>query len=140
MHRLMYLSSSSFQYSEETLRDILVQSRKNNAMLDITGLLLYHDGSIFQVLEGNKSEINSLYLKILKDPRHSGVVTLFDEEIDTRDFSDWSMGFKNLSASEWDQLSGYTNFNNQKEFFKGIENKSVQMITMIKTFLTVNVR
>lgn len=140
MHRLIYLSSASSTFLEKDLHDILTKSRRNNVLSDITGLLLYYDGAIFQVLEGGKLEIYSLYYKIMKDPRHNGIVKLFDEEIVTRDFSDWSMGFKNLSVDEWDQLSGYINFKNKKEFLKEIEPKSVQILTMVRTFLTVNIR
>lgn len=140
MHHLMYLSSATHALSNDDLRNILTTSRKNNARNDITGLLLYHDKSILQILEGDKTAIYALYLKIMKDPRHTGVLTLIDEETTTRDFSDWSMGFKNLSDKEWEELSGYTNLGNRTHLLQGLESKSVQVLTMVKTFITVNVR
>ena len=140
MHRLLYLSSASFKFSDETLRDILTTSRKNNALSDITGLLLYHDGSILQILEGEEIAIHTLFIKLMRDPRHTGVLKLLDEETDSRDFSSWSMGFKKLSDEEWRQLSGYINMGNQTHFLQEMGSKSVQVLTMIKTFVTVNVR
>lgn len=140
MHRLLYISSACFAFSDEDFRDILTKSRKNNALADITGLLLYHDGSILQILEGDEIDLHNLFVKLLKDPRHSGVMKLIDEEIDHRDFSDWSMGFKKLTGKEWEQLSGYINLGNRTHFLQEMSSKSIQVITMIKTFVTVNVR
>lgn len=140
MHRLLYLSSASFAFSDKDLHDILTTSRKNNALHDITGLLLYHDKSILQILEGEETAILALFIKIMRDPRHTGVLKLIDEQTDDRDFSDWSMGFKKLSDEEWRQLSGYINLGNRTNFLQEMSSKSVQALTMIKTFVTVNVR
>ncbi|MBE7171878.1 MAG: BLUF domain-containing protein [Williamsia sp.] len=140
MHHLIYLSSASPALSDEDLHDILTKSRKNNAQSAVTGLLLYHDGSILQILEGEKTAVYAIYLKIMKDPRHTSLVTLIDEETASRDFSDWSMGFKRLSNREWEQLSGYINLGNRIGLLQELESKSIQVLTMIKTFLAVNAR
>ena len=140
MHHLVYLSSSAYTFSEADLRHILTTSRKNNIQRNITGILLYHDGSILQVLEGEKLEIYELYLKIMKDERHGGIVKLIDEEIDARDFADWSMGFRNLSSKEWENLSGFVNLHDKKHFMQELASKSLEVLTMIKTFMIVNVR
>lgn len=140
MHHLLYLSSAPYGLSDENLRDILTKSRKNNALCGVTGLLLYHDGSILQILEGEKTAVYALYVKIMKDPRHTSLVTLIDEETDTRDFSGWSMGFKNLSDEEWEQLAGFINLGNRNHLLRELQSKSVQVLTMVKTFITVNIR
>ena len=140
MHRLIYLSSALPAFSENDLHDILTKSRRNNKLLDVTGLLLYHDRSILQILEGDKQVVNTLFLTISKDPRHTRIIKLIDEEIDSRDFSDWLMGFKALSESEWNQLSGFVQLINKQDFFSGMDPKSIQIMTMVKTFITVNVR
>jgi len=41
------------------------------ASRDITGCLLFHHGQFIQILEGDKSTVDDLIVKIKKDHRHS---------------------------------------------------------------------
>lgn len=136
----MYLSNASIKFSEEDLRSVLAKSRHNNSPLGITGLLLFYNGAFLQVLEGEEIAVRRLYLKIMKDPRHTSVITLFDKEIEHRDFADWSMGFRNLSSAEWNQMAGYINVKDQHTLLQQLQAGSVEVITMIKTFFIVNAR
>ena len=70
-------------------------------------MLLYHDGNIIQVLEGEKLKVMNLYSKIERDDRHRGIIRLISGEISQRDFPNWSMGFKSLSSAQYKQLLGY---------------------------------
>ncbi len=65
---LVYISAASYPYMDEELKNILLKSRQNNEARKITGLLLYHDGSIIQVLEGEKEQVLSIYQTISHDP------------------------------------------------------------------------
>ncbi len=70
---------------------ILQQSRHNNAVDGITGLL-WHDGTHFvQVIEGPQSSVASAYARIAGDPRHSELTILSDRTVDNREFGYWSM-------------------------------------------------
>ena len=71
---LVYLSAASYPYAHEDLKEILLKSRRNNEARNITGLLLYHEGSIIQVLEGEKEQVHSLYQTISRDPRHKNIL------------------------------------------------------------------
>lgn len=107
LYQLVYLSSSTGQYSPEDLKEILSVSRRNNSAINVTGLLLYHDGNIIQFLEGEEDSINSLYDRIARDVRHKGILPLLRRKIDRRDFGTWSMGFKNIADEEKEQLDGF---------------------------------
>jgi hypothetical protein len=65
--------------------------RRLNAERAITGVLLHHDASVFQVLEGFPDAIAALYAAIARDGRHA-VTKLIDEPIASRSFGDWSIG------------------------------------------------
>lgn len=107
--QLVYFSSSSpAPYSRDDLRDILSTSRRNNAHLNITGLLLYHNGSILQILEGDENAVKMLYTRIERDVRHRGVMPIVRRKIQRRDFGCWRMGFKDVSDEEREQLDGYS--------------------------------
>ncbi|MFD2163422.1 BLUF domain-containing protein [Paradesertivirga mongoliensis] len=107
LHRIVYVSTSVDLLAEEQLEEILSVSRKNNSEKDITGILVYNDGNILQVLEGSKKDLHTLYGQISQDHRHYGCIILQDTPSETRSFADWSMGFKSVSHIEFIQLEGY---------------------------------
>lgn len=92
VHHLIYLSSAAQLLAQDELETLMVRSQNNNRKMGITGLLLYNDGNFLQALEGDKETVAALFSKISRDPRHRGISVLFDEEINQRDFPDWSMG------------------------------------------------
>lgn len=110
--QLVYLSSASAAYSKTDLIDILTTSRRNNTKVNVTGLLLYHDGNIIQFLEGEQEVVQELYNRIASDRRHKGVLPLLTRKIKSRDFGSWSMGFKNVTEEEKDKLDGFTDLMN----------------------------
>ena len=101
---IVYLSSSSGLYSKEEISAIVDHSQAKNRALDITGILLYCNGSIIQVLEGPQQEVEALYNVISLDERHTQVMRLYSGEIKKRTFPDWLMGYKTLSEREMDHL------------------------------------
>lgn len=107
VYYLVYLSTATELFSDETLQSILESSRKNNTKKGITGLLLYHDGAILQVLEGEKAEVNQLYKLLELDYRHQGVIKIMEGNASTPYFKDWSMGFRRVSSKEWSEIEGY---------------------------------
>lgn len=96
---IVYVSSSKGLFSEEQLAQISVRSRQKNEILGITGILLYCNGAIIQVLEGSQERVQALYRVICEDSRHVGVITLYSYPIVKRSFSAWSMGYKTLSTN-----------------------------------------
>lgn len=114
LFHLVYLSSATIPFSKSELHEILQKSRVNNEALSVTGLLLYGEGNIIQVLEGTKSDVQALYEKIKKDSRHGGFIKLLEEEIPFRQFGDWSMAFRDLGRDALDQQPGYSDFLSQE--------------------------
>ena len=112
MISLIYVSSAVKPFSKPELLTLLETSRRNNALLDVTGMLLYKDGNFMQVIEGDEPAIRKLHTKISLNPRHDGLITLLERPIEQRQFSDWSMGFKDLSDPALRQMAGYSEFLN----------------------------
>jgi hypothetical protein len=109
MNQVVYSSAALAAFSETQLSELLVRARRNNERLAVSGMLLYHDGSFLQVLEGEASILDSLFAIIGGDKRHHRVVTLLKREVEERHFGDWCMGFasiKNLPAN----LPGYSEY------------------------------
>lgn len=97
--------------SERELDDILKKSRENNIQKGITGILAYHEGNFIQLLEGEKQDVTALYEKIAKDDRHCFIEKILEGYNAAKEFPDWSMAFKNLTAEEYRDVEGKLHLN-----------------------------
>lgn len=108
--QLIYASSAVELFSKQQLVDLLHEARIHNKSADITGMLLYRDGNFLQVLEGEPEAVDALYQKILKDRRHTNILTISRREINSRIFHDWEMGFTTIEDEDIKRYPGFTDF------------------------------
>lgn len=90
--RCLYASRPVKPLSGPFLDSILEQSRKNNPALGITGLLCVSDNLFIQIIEGGRDEVCDLFNAIVRDDRHQQVRILIYDEINERQFGNWTMG------------------------------------------------
>ena len=107
MISLAYVSAARTTMSEDEIVEILVLSRANNARIGVTGALLHNKGRFVQILEGEEEQVLRLYRTISRDPRHQGIYELSRETITTRQFPEWTMGFRTLSEKAMKRLDGF---------------------------------
>ena len=93
LRRLIYISSAIGNVGQVELDQILGRSRTNNMARGLTGILLFHDGCFFQVLEGEAAAIEHAFDTLSRDTRHGGVIVLESRIIAERGFPQWSMGY-----------------------------------------------
>jgi len=138
LYHLGYVSTEAVKFSEEALVALLSEARNANADRDVTGLLLYREGSFYQVLEGSESAVMATFQDIEGDPRHKEVRVLFDGETDAREFADWQMGFLNLDGVDVDTLSGFSDFMTRdaepQEFLENLS-RGKRLALMFRTLL-----
>jgi len=79
---------------------ILEKSKSYNKKENITGILCQGSGLWMQVLEGERSQVNVLYSRIMADRNHQNVELLSMEEITHRRFGEWSMALVYLSKND----------------------------------------
>lgn len=93
--RLTYASKATSESSmvQTDLIDILNHSRRFNNQHSISGVLFYNNNYFFQCLEGERTQLVELYDTIAKDTRHSDIVQLACEDIDTPAFGQWQMKY-----------------------------------------------
>ncbi|MBW4933943.1 BLUF domain-containing protein [Marinobacter sp. F4206] len=102
--RLAYASEATFEAKsvekgvEPHVARILMTSRRNNGKCDLVGGLYYGDNRFFQYLEGEEKDVLETYQRIQKDSRHKNIITLIEEPLETRTFSNWSMKYVPLSS------------------------------------------
>ncbi|TDY35182.1 BLUF domain-containing protein [Janthinobacterium sp. 75] len=107
---LIYASTSPREFDRQELLILLKKARATNAMLDITGMLLYENKNFFQVLEGSESAVMQLFEEICADKRHQAIVRIIQEPIAKRSFCDWTMSFSNVSREELCNIEGLNDF------------------------------
>ena len=101
LKQVIYVSEKT-EASADCLTDIFDTSQKNNEGQGITGCLLIGGNSFLQLLEGPDVAVEKLYSKIKSDGRHKKVKKLYDQEINEKLFSSWSMKFAPFNNLEWD--------------------------------------
>ncbi|MDX2218617.1 MAG: BLUF domain-containing protein [Burkholderiales bacterium] len=92
---LVYVSNAfPHDFPEQELERILASSRRRNAAIGVTGVLLYRTGTFLQLLEGPADAVRRLYGEIIHhDPRHRALVLCWEQPITTRSFPQWWMGY-----------------------------------------------
>jgi hypothetical protein len=107
MIQLAYLSSSPAMLASTDVKQILAVSRINNERRDVTGMLLYRQGNFLQIIEGERDTVEALFKIIARDPRHRQITRMFAQQIEKRDFPNWTMGFREFTAKDAGALDGF---------------------------------
>ncbi len=117
---LIYCSAAINPMKTEELNSLLRKARKHNSKNNITGILLYIEGSFLQVLEGDAFIVDELFADITNDKRHESITLIIREPVAERSFGEWTMGYADVSAEQLDQIIGISDFFSKKETFLNI--------------------
>lgn len=98
LQALVYVSTAEHHLSEAEIGHLLDRARERNAKEQVTGVLLYSHGNFMQYLEGPRAGVARVYEHIVADRLHHGIIELVREPIAAREFSDWTMAFRSISA------------------------------------------
>jgi hypothetical protein len=115
MIQTAYVSRAAETMTQEALLSLLQQCLANNESSGVTGMLLYGNDTFLQVLEGEEAVLDAVIDKIRKDPRHSRIHFLYRNPLERRQYADWSMGFKRISAQGLQAIGGLSEFR-EKDF------------------------
>lgn len=134
MYQLVYVSTATEPFSSQDLARLLETSRKNNAADGVTGMLLYHDGNFFQVLEGDRDAVTRVFRRVERDPRHQAVMTIHEDEVEERAFGDWSMAWCEVNESTLEQVPGFSDLMLRRDQAEPFGTDSKMVHDMILTF------
>lgn len=135
LFNITYLSSAIPEFDKDELLQVLEESKVRNEAAGISGILVYRDGNILQVLEGEEASVQATYQRIANDPRHVGILPIIREPIPERQFDEWSMAFRDLSLDSED-VEGFNDILNARN----PEAKIDLPPSKVKTFLLSFVR
>ncbi|ORM68285.1 diguanylate phosphodiesterase [Pantoea rwandensis] len=75
----------------KTLEDMVAKANNKNQSSDVTGILLFDGRHFFQLLEGPRKTVQSIYDRICVDARHHNLVELMHDFAPTRRFGNLGM-------------------------------------------------
>lgn len=102
--QLIYCSAAQVRFERDQLVALLDVARRKNRRYGVTGMLLFTEGSFFQVLEGPPESVDAIFESISRDDRHDQVTVIIREAVPRRSFEDWTMGFADLQPDEADAI------------------------------------
>lgn len=111
--RLVYVSTAQDGVDLNEFKRILQQAQTNNQRRDLTGMLAFNSKIFLQALEGARDQVNDLYARLIRDPRHHTVTMISYKEIEERHWANWSMGF---AAPNSDNRALFLKYSEQSAF------------------------
>ena len=95
MDRLLYISDSRIDHldADSFETEVVVAARIKNAILGLSGALLFTGAHFAQILEGPKPSIDAMMQSLQNDDRHENIAVIERSAIDTRRFADWQMAY-----------------------------------------------
>ncbi len=114
MLQILYKSVATVPFSSAELARLLMKSRVQNDLFDVTGILVYHEGSFLHVLEGPETAVLGTYGRIADDPRHKCLQVMLHRTIEERTFPEWSMGFVCTYGNWAKEMPGFEEFFDRK--------------------------
>jgi len=130
-----YISSQSRTMSKKSVEDFLFQVREKNKHLAITGILLLIQGKFVQYIEGPAEEIDKVYDSISKDKRHTEMILLDSGPLEKRQFTDWSMAYKEVSDKQIKEIVGQDNLNLEEVFLKNKDVSNHPVLAVLYDFV-----
>jgi hypothetical protein len=90
--RLKYISRETRPMGATELAEIAAASQRNNAKIEVTGVLVKVGEFYFQVLEGPADAVDATFIRIEADERHRDIVMVGKpERVEQRLFGTWAM-------------------------------------------------
>lgn len=113
MHQIVYTSTAVEEFSPTDIERLLLDARRRNRALGVSGMLVFHDRTFLQALEGEQRAVNEIFARITSDRRHHDIEILHrGSSLDQRLFGDGSMGFADFTGAA-DILKAFIRLNEQ---------------------------
>jgi hypothetical protein len=111
MLQIVYTSTASHALSTPELEQLVTGARARNKTLGVTGMLVFHDGTFLQALEGEQRAVCEIFASIRDDTRHRDVTVLHrGPGAEQRVFGDRSLGFADVGGTAG-MLRGFIRLN-----------------------------
>ncbi|SDH26553.1 Sensors of blue-light using FAD [Pedobacter terrae] len=142
---LIYTSIASGLMSDQDLLFLLDQSRQNNTLLGLTGMLLYMEGRFItktegrfiQFLEGEEEQVLAMYSSICSDKRNKSILLLGAGFWLERSFPSWSMGFSPLNTDQYKNVANFFHLDDDTSLTRHLSDAN-EMANFLHSFYLIN--
>ncbi|MAN61493.1 MAG: hypothetical protein CMI60_06035 [Parvibaculum sp.] len=134
--QLLYTSKAQQGLAKSDLDAILRTAQHNNAKTDVTGFLIFDGAHFIQLLEGQRSHVETVYRLIESDRRHYSVEPLLQDVKPARSLSNWAMAYTRLDREGRRQSGGSMDMSNAREIASLLKQNATPMRLIISDFLT----
>lgn len=110
LFRIIYVSRNVIPDGEldAEVGRILEAARRRNAVLGVTGALVFSADYFVQTLEGPGRAVEVVFEAIQCDPRHNEVVVLEVGPVAAREFGTWAVAYGGRSADAGSRFEAFT--------------------------------
>ena len=95
-----YTSLGRLDLTSRDVSDIHKTAMRLNALVGVTGLLIFNGSRFLQIIEGPQQAIDALIERLRRDDRHSAFELRDSRFVACRAFPDWSMELLQVSAGQ----------------------------------------
>lgn len=74
-----FVSTATFRFPDVQIERILKAISHKNHLQNINGIMVYSEGNIFVVLEGEEEKVNYMFNSYKKNALHSKIITVFKQ-------------------------------------------------------------
>ena len=101
MRQVIYCSitTAPTKRSADAIPGIIREAGPRNGLEGITGLLYAEGDAFLQAIEGPDDSVADLIERLGRDERHRDLRVLIDRDVDTREFGDWTMAYRDRRES-----------------------------------------
>tara|TARA_B100000809_G_scaffold187176_1_gene185427 strand:+ start:6227 stop:6643 length:417 start_codon:yes stop_codon:yes gene_type:complete len=131
LRRIIYTSKVTTEFSKRSLLDLLHDSRTFNRIDNISGVLMHRDGVFLQIIEGDSVVIQDLFSRLRTDIRHNEVKIIFDCFVNSRLFSNWTMGCADFDEPELSLIPGIRTDLSDPEVIEDLINRLPEIATLL---------
>ena len=110
---------------ESALQEIMAKAEEKNKLQNITGLLVYFDGTFIQMLEGKKEDVLETFERIGDDDRHEQIIKLFFGDTDRRHFPNWKMALQVVDEATFSKIDSYESLDEGDRFLQELNDDHV---------------
>jgi len=111
IHHIVYTSTAVEDFFYADIKHLMLGARRRNRALGVSGILVFHDRTLLQALEGEQRTVNGIFARIASDYRHQNIEILHrGPGFDQRPFGEWSMGFADFTGAA-DMLKAFVCIN-----------------------------
>lgn len=105
LEAVMYRSQAVRPMERGELDRLLIDARRFNERVRVSGVLLHHQGVFLQYFEGPPQAVAQVYDRIKRSDLHGRVAELMYRPIGERQFAKWDMGFCQAPATVLEELA-----------------------------------